>query len=285
MQYQEIYEASHYYNENKALHQLDGFYINKLFDSACNYLMYGEFNEEYFLIYDLTDGIYHQYHDRLVKDNPYKIPLFKGVGQALRKVFRSLSTKKLDLTALEIQVLMSCCINIERVKHTGSQFSTNDLTALHLATENDLITPFKDKFPAMVSTKTADLSLKRMNRFLVITEYLIAKFDLKYPPRIPRLDDFSKLVASLEADCTIASLNGYFDRMDTAKFDSVSVYSTWNVCYYKNIRNQLIHLPESVLEKQYKSFRKYLLDHRDKLKPDSSEAIVYDTLIHKFKKR
>ena len=118
---------------------------------------------------------------------------------------------------------------------------------------------------------------------IIISEYLIEKYHLKYPPRVPRLDDFSKLVHTLDQDCSSSTLASYFDRMDTAKFDKVSIYSPWNVCYYKNIRDQVRFLSESTLQKQFKHFKRHLLNASKQCKDDTSEAAVYQLLAKQLK--
>ncbi len=279
MHYQEIYEAAKYYADHKCLHQQDGFYINNLYASACNYLMYSDFNDHYFTIYFLVEGIYHEYHDRLIKENPDKIPLFKGASKTLLKVYHHVTDSKKNIETIDQQLLIAVCINMERVKHSGAQFSSAEVGNSNLKEYEEQLNIVKTKLPIIIEAKSALLALKRMNRFQIITDYLIAKFDLKYPPRIPRLDDFCKLIHSLDQECSQVSLSRYFDRMDTAKFDKVSVYSTWNVCYYKNIRDQISMLPEATLEKQFTSFKNQLYDHHKKAKEGSSAATVYRSLI------
>lgn len=278
MHYQEIYEAAKYYADHKCLHQQDGFYINNLYASACNYLMYSDFNDHYFTIYFLVEAIYHEYHDRLIKENPDKIPLFRGVSKTLLKVYHHVTDGKKDIEPLDQQLLIAVCMNIERVKHTGAQFSSAEVEDSKLKDHEETLNIVKTKLPIIIEAKSALLALKRMNRFQIITDYLIAKFDLKYPPRIPRLDDFCKLIHCLDHECSHVSLSLYFDRMDTAKFDKVSVYSTWNVCYYKNIRDQISKIPEPILKKQFNSFKTHLFEHQNKVKEGSSAATVYRSL-------
>lgn len=283
MYYQEIHEEAKYYSEHKTLHRQDGHSINTLFQAACNYLMYSDFNESYFRIYYLVEGIYHDYHDRLTNDNPYKMPIFRGVSKSLLALYHHIQHNTEITEPHDKQLLLACCINLNRVMHTGAQLSENDVKESQISQFSDVYEAYSNKFPMRIEVNDAMKGLKKMNRFIIICDYLIEKYHLKYPPRIPRHDDFCKLVHVLDQDCSLSSLTLYFDRMDTAKFDKVSVYSPWNVCYYKNIRDQLRFLSESTLQKQFNQFRTHLLKISKKCKDDTSEAAVYRTLEKQLK--
>jgi hypothetical protein len=253
MRYHEIYEAAKHLDETGELANTRVDYLHELYLAGINYLDFASIDDHYMVISGLVEHLYHHHHDTIPKKIP-SIMLFKGFSKKLLRAHKALNKSKLTLSDLDKQLCMSGLLSIERVKHSASQFNSEDAHDLNFDYYENFVEKFGPLFRTPVSRKTMQLSIARMNRFIIIHRYLVDKYELKYSPRVPRMDDYCKLLASVKKKNSHESLSQYLERFDTANFRNISIYSPWNVCYYKGLRDSLPQLSPSILQKQFTAY-------------------------------
>jgi len=273
MKYHELYESAQFLHENGVLHNNRSDYIHDLYHAGVNYLDYAHIDEQYISICALVEHIYHNHHDLIDIKDP-SILIFKGMTRKLERAFKHLNQIKEPLALIEKQVFMAGLLSLQRVKHTASQFGIEQIQYINISHYDKFIAKHKSSFPHPVEGKTALLAIARMNRFVIIHQYLVDKFRVRYSARVPRLDDYCKLLAAIHKSATSETLQRYLNRYDTAKFMDVSVYSPWNICYYQCIRNALASIPTAALKKQYNAYIARL-KKIDTSKIDEDELVLY----------
>lgn len=267
MRYGEIYEAAKCFEQTKSLKHLGDEQIHTLLYFAVNYLEYGVINDDYLLIYRLSESLHHYCEKAGLSLPQTDLSLNSGTAKKLNMAYRFCQqANNHHLSELDRQLFMSGIISFNRVKHTASQFGLDDLKTFNSEDYNHFLKRFSAHFPDCISTKKLLSSIAKMNRFDVIHDYMVEKFKLKYSARIPRLDDYCKLLESMKKQSTQEALHAYFDRFDTAKFNHVSIYSPWNVCYYHGLRNALLSLSDKQLSSQFKAYTDRIKKLKDKAK-------------------
>ena len=274
MRYTELHEAAQFYAETKTLHNEQDEYIKQLYLSSLNYLNFADIDEDYLCVLALFEGIRIKFKQCVPSTLPGgSIAFEKGISKKFASIYHSART----LNDLEKQICCSGLFGLDRIKHAASKCDLDALEAFDRSVYQSFYEKHHKRFPEEISPDTAFNAIARMNRFTIIYNYMIEKFKAKYSPRIPRLDDYCKLLAHLNRSCTHEALEAYFDRFDTAKFQHVSIYSPWNVCYYQLLRNALLSLPDKILEKQFLAFKEKIKKVNAK-KCNEDELIVFSDI-------